>query len=116
MALELKQLRAIVEERRAQLAELRGERDQLAHRIRVLETERTRLGQRTMPTLWERNRGFKPLELGTRVDVACPECRTIGIESQMVRDAGIVAELDPEPGFTRVTCPACLFAGVVRTR
>src|SRR5262245_8719137 len=66
LAEEVKQLRAVVEERRASLAQLRAERDQLVHRVRVLESERAGLGgaTRMLPTLWERNRSFPPITDG----------------------------------------------------
>jgi hypothetical protein len=118
MAEEIKQLRAVVEERRALLGQLRAERDQLAQRVRVLESERAGFGgsARALPTLWERNRSFAPVAYGKVVDVACPACRAIGLESQMIREDGPGSAPATDLRFERVSCPSCLFTGALRAR
>jgi hypothetical protein len=114
MAGELKQLRAIVEERREKMTELRAERDRLAARVRALEANND-----AVPTLWDQNRNFPPLADGRPANVACPSCRAAGIESKLVHDAGVTIAAPASSsglGLLGVICPRCLFVGVLRTR
>ena len=119
LADEVKQLRAIVEERRETIAELRAERDRLADWVEALEVERTaRLlpPGGVWPGLWDHNLGYPALADGTPANVACPRCRAAGVESQMVRDGGVGIAPAPALDVVNVLCPRCLFAGLQRTR
>jgi DNA repair exonuclease SbcCD ATPase subunit len=102
---EVKQLRQILEERRATIKELRNERDQLQKRIDKLQAGAS------LPSVWEHNREFEPLT-GIPANVACPICRAAGREVTMIDETKhgfSTKELRP------VTCPRCAFTASLRT-
>jgi hypothetical protein len=116
------EIRKFQEDRVGVLDELRRERDRLVERVRVLQNARAEATSKIVPQpqggkwplLGDHNRRYPAATGGTPANVACPQCRAAGTETQLVRE---LVEVDPrKPASTSepVTCPRCLFTGLLR--